>query len=186
MPEYLPISIGANIEVGDKILINGSIANHGMAILSKRYNLHLQTEVISDCAPLNHLIAEVLKAGHGVHFMRDATRGGLATVLCECVARKPFGIFIDEALIPLDENVRFLCEMFGFDPLYIANEGKVVMVVKKADAEHVLAAMHEFGKHSAIIGEIVNDPIGKICLQTSIGGTRILEMLAGDQLPRIC
>jgi len=187
-PEHIPISTGQNIEIGDKILINGPIANHGMAILSKRYNLHLQTDLISDCAPLNHLIAAVLQADCEVHFMRDATRGGLATVLCECVEKKTFGMFIDEALIPVDENVRFLCEMFGFDPFYMANEGKVVLVVKRTHAEQVLAVMQQnpLGRHSAIIGEITEKPVGKVGLQTLIGGKRLLQMLAGDPLPRIC
>lgn len=187
-PEHVNICTGFDIQAGDKIIINGPIANHGMAIFTKRHQFEIQTNIVSDCAPLNHLIAEVLAACSGIHFMRDATRGGLATVLCECIEDKSCGVLIDEIHIPIQENVKALCDILGFDPLYIANEGKVVIVVREADAENVLAIMrgHELGKNSAMIGEIIDHHPGKVCMQTSIGGRRILAMLAGDQLPRIC
>jgi hydrogenase expression/formation protein HypE len=186
-PEHADICTGRHIRACDKIIINGSIADHGMAIFTGRSH-YIQTDIVSDCAPLNHLIADVLSCVKGVHFMRDATRGGLATVLCECMTGKHFGILIDEDRIPVKENVKGLCDIMGFDPLYIANEGKVVMVVKESDAEKVIGIMkkHEIGKDGIIIGEVVDHHPGKVWVQTSVGGRRILEMLSGDQLPRIC
>jgi len=182
------ISTGADIQAGDKILVNGSLADHGMAILAARNEMNLHADIVSDCASLNHLIRKVLEAGIHVKFMRDATRGGAATVLAELAEGKPFGLDIAESEIKLDENVRGICEILGFDPLYVANEGKVILVVSKEDAEKAVEIMQsdEFGKQAAIIGEIVDEHPGKAWLSTGIGGKRIIDMLAGEQLPRIC
>ena len=187
-PEHRPISTGNTIETGDKILVNGFIADHGCAVMSARNELKVQADIKSDCAPLNTLIREVLDAGIRVKFMRDATRGGLATVLAEIVQERSFGMEIDEEIILLRESVRGMCEFFGFDPLYVANEGKVVLIVHRDDAEKALALMrkNELGENAGIIGEVVNDHMGKVVMRTQIGGKRIIEMMAGDQLPRIC
>ena len=182
------------MQVGDKILVNGYIGDHGMAVLGKRNELDFQSEIVSDCAGLNGFIANILKIRSGtsartsIHFMRDATRGGVATVVCEMAQHKPFGILLDEINIPVRESVNGLCELLGFDPLYVANEGKVVIVTAHDDANEVLHVMqqHPLGTHSAIIGEIVTDYPGTVVLQTQVGGRRIVDMLAGAQLPRIC
>ncbi|MCY1721114.1 hydrogenase expression/formation protein HypE [Prolixibacteraceae bacterium Z1-6] len=187
-PKFKKISSGETIQAGDKILVNGFVADHGIAVMSVRNELKVQADVLSDCAPLNKLIAEVLQVSENVRFMRDATRGGLATVLAEIVQHKSFGIHIDEEKIPVRASVRGMCEFFGFDPLYVANEGKVVLIVPADDAEEVLEIMqkNELGKEAQIIGEVVADHPGKVVMQTQIGGKRIIDMLVGDQLPRIC
>lgn len=182
------ISTGDYIQPGDKILVNGSLADHGMAILAARKEMNLHADIESDCASLNHLIRKVLEAGVHVKFMRDATRGGAATVLAELAENKPFGLEITESEIKVDEKVRGICEILGFDPLYVANEGKVILVVSEEDAGQALEIMQsdELGKQAAIIGEIVDQHPGKAWLNTGIGGKRIIDMLAGEQLPRIC
>ncbi|MDX1285181.1 MAG: hydrogenase expression/formation protein HypE [Draconibacterium sp.] len=186
--EFKEISSGENISQGDKILVNGFIADHGIAVMSARNELKVQADVESDCAPLNHLVSEVLQICPEVKFMRDATRGGLATVLAEIVRNKNFGIQLNEERIPVRESVRGMCEFFGFDPLYVANEGKVLMIVPSEDSERVLEKMrqNEFGTEAQIIGEVVSAHVGKVVMQTQIGGKRIIDMLTGDQLPRIC
>ncbi len=187
-PRHLSIGTGSEIKPGDKIIINGTIADHGMAVMAAREELSFKTNIQSDCACLNHLIKQALAVTDQMRFMRDATRGGLATVLCELSENKRFGIEIDEAALPVNENVRGMCELLGFDPLYVANEGKVVMVVGKEDADQVLKVLrkNELGKDAAIIGEVVDDHHGRAWLTTGIGGRRIIDMLAGEQLPRIC
>jgi hydrogenase expression/formation protein HypE len=187
-PRHLLIGTGSEIQPGDKIIINGTIADHGMAVMAAREELSFRTNIQSDCACLNHLIEEALAVTGQMKFMRDATRGGLATVLCELAENKRFGIEIDEAALPVNENVRGMCELLGFDPLYVANEGKVVMVVGKEDAVQVLEVLrkNELGKDAAIIGEVVDEHHGRAWLTTGIGGRRIIDMLAGEQLPRIC
>lgn len=184
----IDISSGKNIKAGDKIIINGSIADHGMAIISERNELKISAEILSDCASLNHLIENALEVSSGIKFMRDATRGGISTVLYELVNKKAYGLEIDESKIPVNENVRGMCELLGFDPFYVANEGKVILIVDNNDADKVLSEMkkHESGKNSQIIGEIVDDHHGKGWIKTEIGGKRMLDMLAGEQLPRIC
>nr|NQU89200.1 hydrogenase expression/formation protein HypE [Bacteroidota bacterium] len=182
------ISFGKSIKPGDKIIINGSIGDHGIAILAARESLSFQSDISSDCASLNHLINHVLETNCRVKFMRDATRGGLATVLCELAENTNLGIEIHEGHIPLKEIVKGTCEIFGFDPVYLANEGKVVMIIAGGDAETVLNALksHPLGKGAAIIGEINNTHPGKVTMLTGIGGRRIIDMLAGEMLPRIC
>ncbi|PKP22659.1 MAG: hydrogenase expression/formation protein HypE [Bacteroidetes bacterium HGW-Bacteroidetes-21] len=186
--EYKEISFGKTINPGDKIIVNGTIADHGMAIMASRNFGNFKTDITSDCACLNGLIKTVLDSGCKVKFMRDATRGGLATVLCELSESGALGIEINETSVLVNENVRGICELLGFDPFYVANEGKIVLVADNNDAEKVLAIMqsHELGKQSSIIGEFVTDHAGKTILNTEIGGKRIIDMLAGEQLPRIC
>lgn len=186
--KYKHISTGQQIKSGDKIIINGSIADHGMTIMAARNFGNFNTTIESDCASLNHLIQEVLNAGCHVKFMRDATRGGIATVLCELAENKHFGIEILEEKVLVKENVRGICELLGFDPFYVANEGKVIMVIAENDAEKALQILqkNELGKDASIIGSIVENHPGKTILQTGIGGKRIIDMLAGEQLPRIC
>lgn len=192
--EYRNISYGTEMQVGDEIIVNGYIAEHGMAVLGKRNELDFEAEIVSDCAGLNGLIARVLNLSSQksnsaiVHFMRDATRGGIATVLCELAQHKNIGILLDESAIPVRDSVKGLCELLGFDPLYIANEGKVVMIVGEKDADNVLYEMQKdpLGKDSAVIGEIVANHAGTVVLETEVGGRRIVDMLSGAQLPRIC
>lgn len=187
-PAKRDIGTGRRVEPGDQILISGTVADHGMSIMAARENLQFSADIQSDCASLNHMIAGVLDVSDNVRFMRDPTRGGVATVIAELVERMKFGIEIDESALPVRENVRGMCEILGFDPLYVANEGKVVLVVAGEDAGKALDAMkaHKFGKDAAIIGEVVRDHPGKAWMTTGIGGKRIIDMLAGEQLPRIC
>ena len=182
------ICCGCQIDAGDKILINGAIGNHGMAIMAERNDLKLSAKIQSDCACLNHMITSVLQAGIRVKFMRDATRGGLSTVLHELVSGRDFGMEVFESQLRIDEEVQGICELLGFDPMFVANEGKVVMVVHKDDAQKALEILQsdKFGKDASIIGEIVEKHPGKAYINTTIGGKRILDMLSGEQLPRIC
>ncbi|MCI0477908.1 MAG: hydrogenase expression/formation protein HypE [Anaerolineales bacterium] len=176
-------------QVGDVILINGAIAEHGIAIMSVREGLEFETALQSDSAPLHDIVARVLDvAGERVHVLRDPTRGGLASTLNEIAATARIGIRLNEAQIPLADAVRGACEILGFDPLYVANEGKFLAIVARESAEQVLAAMraHPLGKAAAIIGEVVAEHSGKVYLRSRIGGMRVVDMLSGEQLPRIC
>jgi hydrogenase expression/formation protein HypE len=186
--KHAGISTAEGIKQGDKIIVNGTIADHGMAIMAARNFGNFKTEISSDCASLNHLIKEMLETSTGIRFMRDATRGGIATVLCEISENKTIGIEIDESRIPVNENVRGMCELLGFDPFYIANEGKIIVIAVEEEADRVVAVMrqNEFGKQAAVIGEVVNNHHGKVVLRTMIGGKRMMDMPAGEQLPRIC
>lgn len=187
-PEYQHITKGERIEPGDKILINGSIGDHGMAIMAARNELNMEAKISSDCAALNGLIGEILNTSRKVKFMRDATRGGLSTVLTEIFTGKDFGIQIEEENVVVKPTVGGMCDLLGFDPFYVANEGKVVLVVSAEDAKKVLEVMKSniYGIESAIIGEVVNTNPGKGYINTKVGGRRIIDMLAGEQLPRIC
>ena len=182
------ISSGLNIKPGDKIIINGTIGDHGMTIMKAREFESFDINIKSDCACLNGLIEKVLEVSENVHFMRDATRGGLASVLCEIVESKNFGISIDENNIEVNEGVRGMCEVLGLDPAYVANEGKVIIIVDENDAEKVLEIMHrqDYGADSRIIGEVTIKYPGQCWMNTIIGGKRIIDMLTGEQLPRIC
>lgn len=177
-----------NCSEGDVIIINGSIADHGIAIMSAREGLTFETEIKSDTAPLNGLIQSVLVVSKNVHVMRDPTRGGVASTLKEIAMTAQVGIEINEKEIPIKEEVKGACEILGFDPLYIANEGKVLLFVAKEDAEKVLNAMlsNNYGKESRIIGRVTSDHPGTVVMKTSIGSTRVIEMITGEQLPRIC
>lgn len=176
-------------QAGDVILINGAMAEHGIAIMSVREGLEFETALQSDSAPLHDIVARVLEAaGERVHVLRDPTRGGVASALNEIAARARVGIRLDEAALPLDEAVRGACEILGLDPLYVANEGKFIAIVARESAEQVLAAMraHPLGARAAIIGEVVAEHPGKVYLRSRIGGMRVVDMLSGEQLPRIC
>jgi len=176
------------IRAGDKVLINGAFGEHGIAVLSARGNFELNMDIHSDCAPLHGIIAEILSASDGIHFMRDPTRGGIATTLNEIVAGTSSGITIDEASLPLKEETRAACEILGFDPLYLANEGKVIIVASESGAEKILDIMRRnpLGKDSRIIGKVTPEHAGKVVMKTLLGGHRIIDMLTGEQLPRIC
>ncbi|MEE9191146.1 MAG: hydrogenase expression/formation protein HypE [Candidatus Aerophobetes bacterium] len=178
----------ARIEVGDRILINGTIGDHSIATLSRREEFDFQTKLESDCAPLNDLIGMVLSDSQGIRMMRDPTRGGIASILNETASGQAFGIELWEEKIPIKEEVASICEMLGFDPLYLANEGKVVLVAKQEEAEKLLSILrsHPLGKESQIVGKVVPEPKGKVYLRTRIGTRRVVDMLTGEQLPRIC
>ena len=183
------IELGAGkISPGDKILISGTLGDHGIAVLSCRKGLDFVTSVRSDCAPLNGMLSDVLRSASGVKFMRDPTRGGLATTLNEITEEGRLGMLINEKDVPVAEDVKGACQLLGLDPMYIANEGKVIVIVAPCDEDKALSAMraHEYGKDAAVIGEVTaNDP-GKVLLRTTLGVTRIVDMLTAEQLPRIC
>ncbi len=177
-----------NCKDGDVIILNGSIADHGVAIMSAREGLTFETEIISDTAPLNDLIRSVLSVSKNIHVMRDPTRGGVASTLKEIALSAQVGIEIDEKEIPIKEEVKGACEILGLDPLYIANEGKVIIFAAKEDEEKILSVMraHQFGKESRVIGKVVKEHPGTVVMKTLIGSTRVVEMITGEQLPRIC
>ena len=179
---------GAQAKVGDVIILSGSIGDHGIAVLDARGELGFQSTIQSDVAPLNHLIDAMLDASSRVHVLRDPTRGGLATTLNEIATQSNVGILLREEMIPVRTQVRAACEMLGFDPLYVANEGKLVAIVAREDAESVLSAMRAtcHGQAAVIIGEVTADPRGRVLLKTEFGSTRIVDMLSGEMLPRIC
>jgi hydrogenase expression/formation protein HypE len=175
-------------QIGDKVLISGQIATHGIAIMSVREGLEFETEIASDTAPLNGLVEKIFVATKNVHVLRDPTRGGVTSALVEIAEAANVGIRLDEAKIPIAEDVKAACEMLGFDPLYVANEGKLLAIVPADEAEKVLAAMksHPLGRDAAIIGEVVAEHRGMMTMKTRVGGTRVVDMLSGEQLPRIC
>lgn len=176
-----------NIRPGDKVLVSGFVGDHGTAVMLAR-NRMMQGDIASDCAALNGLTEAILSAAPGVRVLRDPTRGGVATTLNEFVEGTALGIELEEARIPVRPQVQAACDMLGLDPLYCANEGKLLAVVAPADADKVLAAMrsHELGTDAAIIGEVTERYPGKLTLRTAFGGSRVLQKLSGAQLPRIC
>lgn len=178
----------ANIETGDRVIITGNIAEHGLAVLAKRKELDLGFNIKSDCASLNKLIIPVLKKTSGIRFMRDPTRGGLATTLNEIAEATGLGISINEKQIPISAKVRAACELLGLDPLYVANEGKAVLVVNKNKAQKVLSLLkkHPLGRQASAIGEVVKEPTGKVVLNTALRTQRFIDMLTDEPLPRIC
>jgi hydrogenase expression/formation protein HypE len=173
---------------GDVVVLSGPIAEHGMAIMAARAELELETPVESDTTALHRMVLDVLATGADLHCLRDPTRGGVATALNEIAQRSSVGIVLDETAIAVAEPVRGVCELLGLDPLYVANEGKMLAIVPRPDAEQVIAAMRrrpESGQ-ARVIGEVVADPARLVVLKTSVGGRRIVDMLQGEQLPRIC
>jgi hydrogenase expression/formation protein HypE len=178
----------SNIHVGDKLLVNGPIADHGIAILAARKELKLSTPVTSDCASLAALTQAVLDAAPNTRCMRDPTRGGVAASLNEWIENASFGIALNETTIPLNDSTKAICEMLGFDPLTIANEGKVLVAIPRDEANAALEAMraHPLGKNAAIIGEVTSAHPAKVVMTTTIGTTRIIPMPSGELLPRIC
>ncbi|NIM02983.1 hydrogenase expression/formation protein HypE [bacterium] len=177
-----------NARLGDKIILSGTIGDHGIAILNAREGFDFRTKVKSDCQPLNGMVSEILKVSKNVHVLRDPTRGGLATSLNEIAKQSGVGIEIEEEKIPVKEEVKAVCEMLGFDPLYIANEGKLVAFVPQKDCAKILNAIkkNKQGKDAQIIGAVVSRHKGRVVVKTSVGGERVLDMLTGEQLPRIC
>jgi hydrogenase expression/formation protein HypE len=180
---------------GDKILLSGFIGDHGMAIMSQRENLEFEGAIQSDCAALHELVAQMLEAAtvdsqevQFVHCLRDPTRGGVATTLNEIAAQSKVGMLLEETTLPVRESVQGACEILGLDPLYVANEGKLVAVVSREVAESVLQKMreHPLGRDAVMIGEVVAEHPGMVRMKTTVGGTRILDVMFGEQLPRIC
>ena len=187
IPAGITISAAA-ARPGDAVVLSGALGEHGVAILIARNQLALDADVESDCRPLHELVAAILRACPSTRCLRDATRGGIATVLNEFASSSGVGIRIRENALPMHETVRGACEILGLDPLYLANEGKLVAVVPGQDADRALAAMRAdpAGADAAIIGEVTRDPNGMVVMQTAFGGERIVDMLVGEQLPRIC
>ncbi len=178
----------SQIRVGDRVIVSGTIGDHGMAILIARGDLELEVDLHSDTAPLNGMVDVLLGACDGVRCLRDPTRGGVATVLNELAATAEVGVVLDESALPVRPEVNGACEILGIDPLYVANEGKLVAIVAPEAAAAALAAIraHPHGGDAAIIGEVVAEPPAMVRLDTSFGGSRVVDMLAGDPLPRIC
>ena len=179
---------GANAKAGDKVILSGTIGDHGIAVMSQREGLKFSVPVKSDCAPLNKLVSQMLEASSHIHCLRDPTRGGLATTLNEVAKQSEAGIRIEEEKIPIHDGVRAACELLGFDPLYVANEGKLVAIVAPQDAKKILAKMkrNTYGADASIIGEVTDEHKGKVIMKTRLGASRIVDMLSGELLPRIC
>lgn len=178
---------GANAQIGDVLIMSGTMGDHGVAVLSARENLQFETDLQSDVAPLNHLVEAMMRAGE-IHVLRDPTRGGVATTLNEIASQSKVGIELQEMALPVKPQVRAACEMLGFDPLNIANEGKLLAIVKAEDADSILAVMRQtkYGEEACIIGKVIETKNPQVRLRTAIGGTRLIDMLPGEMLPRIC
>ncbi|MFP4039866.1 MAG: hydrogenase expression/formation protein HypE [Desulfosudaceae bacterium] len=187
IPEGVRIS-SANARPGDQIILSGTMADHGMAIMSKRQGLAFESPIQSDSAALNRMVGRMLAGCRDIHVLRDPTRGGVGTALNEIAAQSRTGIRVFETRLPLKDSVAGLCELLGFDPLYVANEGKLLAFVDSQNAEVVLDIMKKdhSGKDACIIGEVVSEHAGRVIMETAIGGERIIDMLTGEQLPRIC
>ncbi len=181
---------GDQAQPGDLILLNGTIGDHGMTVMTQREGLRFASTLESDCAPLNGLVARLLEAvpAGAIHCLRDPTRGGLATALNELATRSQVGIEIDETSLPVREPVRAACELLGLDPLYVANEGKLVAIVAPEAADTALATLraHPYGREATIVGQVVGAHPGRVVLRTELGARRMVDMLVGEQLPRIC
>jgi hydrogenase expression/formation protein HypE len=187
VPEGVSLSIG-NARPGDRILVSGPVGDHGIAVMSVREGLDFETVLESDTAPLADLSRTMLAACPSIRCMRDPTRGGLAGAMNELATASKVGVKLTEIAIPLRPTVRAACEMLGLDPLYVACEGRLIAVVPPPDSDRLLAAMrgHPLGHGAAVIGEVVSDRVGTVTIRTPLGGDRIVPLLAGDQLPRIC
>lgn len=177
-----------NAQAGDAVIVSGTVGDHGMAIMSVREGLEFETRIVSDTSPLHELVETMLAASLDIHCLRDATRGGVAAALNELAKSSQVGITFEENKIPLRPAVKAACEMLGMDPLYVANEGKLVAIVKGEVADEVLAAMHShpLGRDAVLIGKVVADHPGMVLAKTSIGGSRVVDLPAGELLPRIC
>ncbi|MEA3349950.1 MAG: hydrogenase expression/formation protein HypE [Chloroflexota bacterium] len=179
---------GAQAKSGDVVIVSGPIGDHGIAVLGARGDLGFESDILSDVAPLNYLVAAMLDVSDEIHVLRDPTRGGVAATLNEIARQSSVGITLNEAAIPVRPAVQAACEMLGFDPLYVANEGKLVAIVGEEDAEVILTTMHatRYGEDAVIIGEVSESPKNRVLMKTAIGGTRVVDVLAGEMLPRIC
>ncbi len=179
---------GRNARPGDIVILSGTIGDHGIAVLAARGELAFETEILSDTAPLNAMVEAMYETGAEIHTLRDPTRGGVAATLNEIARQSGVAIFLDEKSLPVTDEVQGACELLGFDPLHIANEGKLLAFVPAGNASEVVEAMksHNYGRHARIIGRVESDPEERVLLETGIGGTRIIEMPAGELLPRIC
>lgn len=183
------VSLGPHLaRPGDLVIVSGEIGLHGIAVMSVRVGITFDSVVTSDCAPLHGLVAAILAASHDLHVLRDPTRGGLASSLNEIAMASQVGIMLDERKIPVPDAVRAACELLGLDPLYVANEGKLLAIVPVNAAGSVLAAMHlhPLGRNATIIGQVVDKHPGMVVARTGIGGKRVVDMQVGEQLPRIC
>ena len=187
VPEGIYIS-GDQAKPGDSVIVSGYIGDHGVAIMAHRNNLQFQTNIQSDTASLHELVSCMISCVPDIHCLRDPTRGGLATTLNELALQSQVGLMIDESKIPIRSEVASACELLGLDALYVANEGKLIAICPPNDADKLLAAMrlHPLGLHAQIIGEVLTDPLHFVQLKTKLGGMRIVDWLAGEQLPRIC
>ena len=187
IPANVNVSGGMAVP-GDKIILSGTMADHGITVLSTREGLKFDSDIKSDTAPLNTMVKSIFDSGCDIHVLRDPTRGGVGTTLNEIAFQSKLGIRIDENSLPVKPAVAGICELLGFDPLYLANEGKLLAFVAEKDAGKALEAIKKdrFGKNAVIIGEVVSDEPGKVYMDTAIGGSRIVDMLTGEQLPRIC
>lgn len=179
---------GLNARKGDRVLLSGSIGDHEIAVLSRREGFQFEGDLVSDCAPLHDLVEKILQACPSIRCLRDPTRGGLATTLNEIAVMSRVGIVVEEERIPAKESVRGICELLGLDPLYLANEGKLIAVCPPAEVDRVLEVMknHALGREAQIIGTVTEENPGRVVLRTGIGGQRLLDMLTGAQYPRIC
>ena len=179
---------GEQAKTGDAVILSGPVGNHSIAVSEARGNLGFSSQVRSDIAPLNHLVKAILGAGLDVHVLRDPTRGGLATTLVEIARQSQVNIELVEESIPVDKPVRRTCELLGLDPLYLANEGKLILILPAKQAEDALRIMHKthYGEQAQLIGQVLEPSRGQVWLKTPFGTTRVLEMLAGEMLPRIC
>ncbi|MRR15121.1 MAG: hydrogenase expression/formation protein HypE [Deltaproteobacteria bacterium] len=177
-----------NIQSGDVIILSGTVGDHGAAIIQARENLAITSDIVSDSAPLNDLIRGILAASPNIHCMRDATRGGLGAILAEIAKSAPVRMDIDEKSIPVRDNVRGICEILGFDPLFLANEGKMIAFCPQSDAQTVLAALrrHKYGVNAAVIGRVSEAARGQVVMKTAIGGERMIDLPVGELVPRIC
>ena len=187
IPGHVDIS-STKARAGDRIILSGTMADHGVTILTQREGLTFESTLMSDSAPLNHMVTEMVVFKDSVHVLRDPTRGGVGTALNEIAQKSDVGIKIIEKDLPVKPEVASICELLGFDPLYLANEGKLLAIVAPQNAEQILEIIqrNEYGHDAAIIGEVVSDSPGRVFMETRIGGTRIVDMLVGEQLPRIC
>ncbi len=182
------IPSGGRAAIGDQIIINGPIAEHGITVMATREGLNMDLSLQTDSAPLNGLVEKIMKVSEHIHVLRDPTRGGIATTLNEIARQSGVGICIDENKLPIAPAVASACEILGLDPLYIANEGKMLVICSPDDTSKVLEAMHghKYGRASRIIGSVLEQPKSRVFLKTAIGGQRLIDMLSGEQLPRIC
>jgi hydrogenase expression/formation protein HypE len=187
VPAHLQIG-GELAKPGDDVIISGTVGDHGVAVLIARGELGLSSDIYSDVAPLNHLVHDAIIAAPHIHVLRDPTRGGLATTLNEIASQSKVGILLDETRIPMNQSVRSTCEILGFDPLYVANEGKVIIIVPPDESSGVIEAIkkNKYGHDATLIGKVTDSESDRVLLKTRVGTTRILDILSGEMLPRIC